>query len=124
MDRTPTSVTATFGLIAIHAAFWLGYAILAAMGAVRGVSTEGFIRWAIAMMAAGFAAALAGTVFFLRKRDRLAFYLGCALMVLVTFLSITDQVGLVDVFTLLTSLATLGLMLKDRAWYLHKVGPV
>jgi hypothetical protein len=38
---------------------------------------------------------------------------------MIAVLSITDEFGLLDLFCLLISLVPLGLMLKDRAWYLQ-----
>lgn len=38
----------------------------------------------------------------------------------IAVLSITDQVGLPDLLTLVLSLAALVLVVKDRAWYLQE----
>ncbi len=42
-------------------------------------------------------------------------------LVVTPVLSITDQVGLVDLAPLAGSVAPLGLLLKDRAWVLRRI---
>ena len=119
MNRLPTSVSATLTLIILNAAFWLVFAFIVALGAIRSIPTDGVIKWVMVILALGVSGFLTGIVIFLRRRKRLAFYAGVAILIAIAVLSITDEFGLPDLFTLLISLVALGLMLKDRAWYLH-----
>jgi hypothetical protein len=113
MNRLPTSVSATLILIILNAAFWLVFAFIVALGAIPSITTDSVVKWV------GVSGFLTGIVIFLRRRNRLAFYAGVAILIAIAVLSITDEFGLPDLFTLLISLVALGLMLKDRAWYLH-----
>jgi hypothetical protein len=117
MERPPISISVTFFLILLNAAFWLVFAIIAALGVIHSIA--GLIRWVMVTLALGTSVTLAGTVIFLKRRNRFAFYFGVILLAIIAILSITDEFGPPDLFTLLISLAGLGLMLKDRAWYLQ-----
>jgi hypothetical protein len=65
------------------------------------------------------AASLAGIALLLSRRSRPAFFFAISLLAIIVVLSITDQVGLVDLVALAVSAVPLGLLLKDRAWYLR-----
>jgi len=119
MNRLPASVSATLILIVLNAAFWFAFAFLVVFGAIRSIPTDGVIKWVMVILALGVSGFLTGIVILLRRRNRLAFYAGVAILATIGVLSITDQFGLPDLFTLLLSLVALGLMLKDRSWYLQ-----
>jgi hypothetical protein len=118
MKQTPPSVCAAHVLILINAAFWLVFAILAAIGALPSFPSIGAIRWVMAILALGTCVALGSLVVLLRRRKRSAFYLALAALSVIAVLSLTDQVGLPDLLTFATSLSALALLLKDRAWHL------
>lgn len=118
MNRPPISVSATLILIVLNAAFWLVFAFIVALGAIQSISATGVGRWVMVVLALGVSGFLTGMAFFLMRRNRLAFYAGVTLLALIAVLSITDQFGWPDLLTLLICLVALGLMLKDRAWYL------
>ncbi len=77
-------------------------------------------RWVMFGMALVCSALLAGSTFLLQKRNRIAFFFTTILLTVVAVLSITDEVGLADILTFVSSLAALVLLFKDRAWYLSK----
>lgn len=120
MNRLPVTMLVALFLLALNAGFWLVYALIVALGLIPSFSTFPAFRWIMAGLAFGASGALAGLAFFLSRRNRLAFYAGCVILVVVAVLSITDEFGLPDLFTLLISLAALGLLLKNRAWYLQR----
>ena len=119
MNRLPASVSATLILIILNAAFWLVFAFIVALGAIPSIPPDGVVKWVMVILALGVSGFLTGIVIFLRRRNRLAFYTGVAILATIVVLSITDEFGLPDLFTLLISLVALGLMLKDRSWYLQ-----
>jgi len=123
MNRLPTSVSATLILIILNAAFWLVFAFLVVFGAIPSIPTDGVIKWVMVILALGVSGFLTAIVILLRGRNRLGFYTGVAILATISVLSITDQFGLPDLFTLLISLVALGLMLKDRSWYLQSSNP-
>ena len=119
MERTPTSVTATLLLIILIAIFWLVFAVIVLIGAHPSLPSEGIFKWIMLVLALGTSIVLAGLVILLRKRIRLAFYFGVVVFATIAVLSITDQIGWSDLAMLVINLVTLGLLIKDRAWYLR-----
>jgi hypothetical protein len=63
---------------------------------------------------------LASLVIGLRRRSRLAFYGALAVLAAIAVLSITDQVGLLDLVSLSISVIPLVLLVRDRRWYLRQ----
>jgi len=119
MNPLPKTVKATLILINLNAIFWFGYAVVSALGAVD--SNTGILaaQWLMAGLAFISGAALSGIAFFLRRRSRFAYYFGLFMLALIAVLSVTDQVGWLDIFSLLISIIPLALMLKDQGWYLR-----
>lgn len=111
-------VSAALILIALNAAFWLIFAVIAALGLIPAFRASDAVRWVMALLAFGVSGCLIVLVILLRRRNRLAFYGGMGLLAVIAVLSITDEFGLPDVISLLISLAALGLLLKDRDGYL------
>ena len=114
MNRPPKSVSTTLILIILNAAFWLIYAFIMAFGGIPSIAVSGMVKWVMTILAIGSSAALAGIAIFLRKRNRFAFYFGLIILATLAILSITDEFGLLDLFSLLISLIPLGLMLKTE----------
>jgi accessory gene regulator protein AgrB len=122
MDTPPKTVLITLFLILLMAAVWLIFALTAAFGGISAFTVSESLRWVMAAPALGCSIALVITAIFLKKRNRLAFYFGLVMLMMVAVLSITDQIGWLDIFSLLISLVPLVLMLKDRKWYLRPTG--
>ena len=121
MQNTPKSVAVTIAFIALNAVFWLAYAIIIALGSSALTTIPAIMKWGFIVLAVGCSLLLAGVALFLVKRKRLAFYFGLLMLTLVAVLSIADQFGWLDLFSLLISLIPLVLLLKDRDWYLQRV---
>jgi hypothetical protein len=120
MKRSPTTVLATRLLLALDALVWFAFGVMAASGAIASIAHPLALRWVMAVLAWVSAAVLAGLAFLLSKRVRLAFYMAILLLILIAALSVTDQVGWLDLAALAISVAPLVLLLKDRAWYLRR----
>lgn len=118
MRDVPRSAIAAQVLILINAAFWLGFALIAALGGLPGGLSSGPARWIFALLATGASATLGLLVFLLHRRKKGAFYLLLVILVILGTLSITDEVGIYDLFTLIVSLAAIVLLLINRSWYL------
>lgn len=121
MQNTPKSVAVTIAFIALNSVFWLAYAIIIAFGSAALTTVPAIMKWGFIVLALGCSLLLAGVALFLVRRNRLAFYFGLLMLTLVAVLSITDQFGWLDLFSLLISLIPLVLLLKDRDWYLQRV---
>jgi hypothetical protein len=114
----PASVNVTTLFILLDALLWLAFAILTSLGVIGSITELGSMRWLMAFLALVSAAGLGALAHLLRKGNRLAFYLAVVLLTIIAVLSVTDQVGLLDLLALLINLIPLVLLLKDRAWYL------
>jgi hypothetical protein len=119
MNHHPKTVTTALIMIIINAAFWFIFALIVFLGWVSSISFAGIVRWVMAALALGSSVVLAGIAYFIARRNRTAFFFGVAFLALIAILSVTDEFGLLDLFSLLLNLVPLGLLLKDRAWYLQ-----
>jgi hypothetical protein len=118
MKRPPVSVTVALIFILLNAAVWLVFAILVAFNAVRSIPSTGIFKWIMIIPALGTSGILAGITIFLRRHNRIAFYSGLVMLVIIAVLSIADEFGWIDLLSLTISLVPLVLMIKDRSWYL------
>ena len=119
MKHFPKSVTPTLILILLNAAFWFIYALITILTSNRADSISYVARWIFSFLAIGTSIVLVVLFFLLRKRIRFAYFIALIVLALLAFLSLTDQVGWWDVFSLLISAAPIVLLLKDRKWYLR-----
>ena len=119
MKRSPKTVAATLILILLNAAFWFVYAIITILTSDKADSISYVSRWIFSFLALGTAAVLVVLFFLLRKRIRFAYFIALIVLALLAVLSLTDQVGWPDVFSLLLSVIPFVLMLRDRKWYLR-----
>jgi hypothetical protein len=119
---TPRSAVAAQALILINAIFWLAFSIFATLGLLPGTLSTGAVRWVMAILSLGAAGFLGGLAFYLKRRVKAAYFIGLLSFVLMSILSITDQVGLFDWLILIISLATFVLLLISRKWYLDSAG--
>lgn len=76
------------------------------------------LKWIMVLLAIGSAVILAALAHFLNRRNRLAYYASLVFLAVIAVLSITDEFGWLDLVSLLISLVPLGLLVKDRRWYL------
>jgi hypothetical protein len=106
--------------MAFDALMWFGFGVFAASGGIVSIPRMGPTRWVIGGLAVAAAVALAVTALLLRRRIRIAYFFAIAMLTAIAVLSLTDQVGLLDLASLLVSLVPLVLLLKDRAWYLRR----
>jgi hypothetical protein len=120
MGHSPTSVRVALLLLALDALLWFAFGVVAAWGGIASINHPSIVRWVMAGLACASAAALAGLTILLGRRSRVAFFLTVILLAIIAILSITDQIGLVDLVSLAVSVVPLALLLKDRAWYLRR----
>ena len=119
MTHPPSTVRSTRLLIHLNALLWFAFGITVAIGAHPSYEEAGVLRWAItllALLAAGILVALAG---FLRRRNRLAYWLALALLAAITLADLLDEFGLADLALVIITILPLTLLLKDRSWYLQ-----
>jgi lysylphosphatidylglycerol synthetase-like protein (DUF2156 family) len=115
MNRKPVSVSIALVLILVNAAFWLIWGLGFAF---RPSSMPEGLKWIMVFLAIGSSVILAALAHFLKRRNRLAYYASLAFLAVIAVLSLTDEFGWLDLVSLLISLVPIGLLLKDRRWYL------
>ncbi|MEJ2748962.1 MAG: hypothetical protein P8183_13810 [Anaerolineae bacterium] len=118
MKDSPKSVSATTAFIILNAVFWLAYTVITAFGNTYLTTVPIMVKSIIVILAFGSSVILIGIAIFIKRRNRFAFYFGLLMLAIIAVLSITDEFGLLDFFSLLISLIPLVLLLKDRNWYL------
>jgi len=120
MTKTPASVSAVLVFLLLNALVWLGFAIILASGVHPSMPVSNQVRWIMAILAFLIAGALLGLCIFLRRRNRIAYFLTLGLLLVTSFLTVTDQFGLSDLIVLTVMVIPFGLLIKDRGWYLQR----
>lgn len=120
MTQVPRTTPVTTILILLNALIWLAFAIIVATGLHPAIPNSSLVRGVTATLASLTSGALLLLSILLKKRYTLAFYLTLALLLLISFLTITDEFGIYDLIVLLITLIPLILLIKDRAWYLNQ----
>jgi hypothetical protein len=120
MRHFPASVRVALLLLALDALLWFAFGVVVACGGIASINHPPVLRWGMAGLALASAASLGGIALLLSRRSRPAFFFAISLLAIIVVLSITDQIGLADLVALAVSAVPLGLLLKDRAWYLRK----
>ena len=120
MKHIPKTVLAAVLLLSLNAIFWLGFAVIAALGGIPGYDGSGIEKWLLVGLALGTALCLALLAFFLWRRNRFAYISGVVLLGGILVLSLTDQLGVWDILAMASVLTALILMIRDRNWYLSR----
>ncbi len=100
-------------LVYLDAAAWIVFGIAGGLGLIPGLP-EGPIRWQMAVLAVGAGGAIL-VLFLISKEHEWAFFLLLGLLALISLLSLTDQVGLVDWIAYAINLGALVLLI-----FLHR----
>ncbi len=122
MTRIPATVVATLTLLGLDAVMWFAFGVYVAAGGIASIGAPA-VRWVMAGLAWASAAALLALTVVLSRRVRPAFTLAIMLLGIIAALSLTDQIGLLDLAALALTVIPLLLLLKDRAWYLGRSVP-
>ncbi len=107
-------------LVALSGAVWLGFGLAAIAGLTPAPPVGGPARWGIGLTALLTAGAFFGVAVRLCQGIRPAFWLGMFLLAGVALVTLLGAFGWADVLILLLHLATLALLLRDRARYLRE----
>lgn len=123
MTHRPVTVTLNLSIILVNALIWLVLAIIIAANALPGLGDLPATKWVLVFLSIAIAIILLVLTYFLYKHSLKAYYLTLAFFVITSILVIFDDVGLADIIFLIISLIPVGLLIKDRAWYL-KLKPI
>ena len=120
MSKYPPTVVAVLMFLLVNAMIWIGFSVITAAGAHAGLPSEPAVRWIMAGLALGCGCILIGLAAALARRVRIAYYLITAILAVLAVLTITDDVGWIDLAYMGLVVVPLALLLKDRKWYLRK----
>jgi peptidoglycan/LPS O-acetylase OafA/YrhL len=103
-------------LVIADGLIWIGFSLLTALGMIPGLDPDSVFRWGMTILAffAG-----TGLLVLLRfsRRSRFAHYLLLTALALIAILSVTDQIGLLDLAAFALNLLAFVLLLLDRSSY-------
>lgn len=119
LAETPRSILIAHALILVNGVFWLLFAIVAAAGRLPGILAASPMKWIMAILALSVSVVLGILALLLQKRKKFAFYSIVLALPIIAVLSITDEVGVLDILTLAISLAAFILIISNRSWYLQ-----
>lgn len=120
MEKPPAAFRAARILILVCAAIWLIFAGIVVSGSHPSYSGGDPFRWIMSGLAFLAGLALLTFYFFLGRRNRLVYVLGVAFLFLILVLTVTDQVGWVDLAVLIVTLTPIVLLLVVRKWYFRR----
>jgi hypothetical protein len=113
----PVTVKITLGLMSLIAAIWFLFGLLAAANLITTIPGIQ-VRLVIGGMAIACSLVTALFTYLLFHRNRVAYKLTLILLCLVILLSFADNLGWVDFSLIGMTAVTVGLLVKDRNWYL------
>lgn len=115
----PTTIKFSIGLVAVIALFWLGLGILAINNQYVKISIPE-MRLVFGILAIGCSFSLAAAAWLLTRRNRITYYGATILLGLILIASFMDDLGMVDFLLITITAVTLGLLIKNRTWFLQK----
>jgi hypothetical protein len=122
MSKRPPTVTACLSLMLLSALTWLALGIMIAAGLHPAIPDSPAVKAGMASGSIAAAGTIAGLVVLLARRFGHAYYLSLAALSISSLAILFDDVGWADLLALIINLVPLFLLIRDRAWYLHR-GP-
>ena len=120
LAKRPITVAVTLFLLLILALLWLAFSLLFALGGNISYYQVTAFKWLISALAFLASLMLVGLCYFLRKRSKFAWYGMVLILSAMTLAGFLDQLGLIDILSILLTVFPLALLIKDRKWYLRK----
>jgi hypothetical protein len=120
MLTRPRSVSIVLFFVCLNALVWLGLGLSMAFNLHPAMPDIPLLTGIMAVLSLAMAGLWLGTFSLLQKRTRIGYFGTLGLLAITCLLLIFDDFGLIDLVVLLINLLPLGLLLKDRAWYLEK----
>lgn len=115
-NRRPT-IKITFYFLLADSILWLAYAVVVAAGWHPALPESPLLRWLIPLLALAASAGLTGFYLLAKRFGSIGYFPLLALLILISFLTITDEFGMVDLNILILHLVPLVLLIIDRSFY-------
>ena len=106
--------------ICLNALVWLALGLVIAFNVHPALPDIPLLKGVMALLSLAMAGLLLVAFFLLRKRSQIGYYGAIGLFVVTCILLIFDDFGLADFVVLVINLGPLGLLIRDRAWYLER----
>jgi hypothetical protein len=116
----PRTVRAAQILFYANAAIWLALGITTLARLASGATDTSITMWVVGVLVFGNAGAMLLAGIGIGWPRRLFYLFALAVLAVNIILTFTDQVGILDVLTLLVDLALVGLLIVSRGWYFGK----
>jgi hypothetical protein len=116
----PKTVKITLILMLVNALVWLVFALAVATGLHPALPANATLRWVMVALSLIAALALTGVTVLLKRRNKVAYVLSVAGLILLVLLTIMDELGLADLLVLVAEVLALVLLIKERKWYWGK----
>ncbi len=116
-NPTPKSFSVVLIFILLNALIWFGFSIIAAASLHPGLPDNPLYKWGMAILALIAAAILFGLWFFLKRKNKFAYYLTIVSLIGIIILTFFDDLGLSDLIVLVIEIIPLILLIKVRKWY-------
>ncbi len=113
------SITRLF--ILLNIIIWFGLGILIAIDSHPAIPDQSLYKAFLTAGALSLAIILSGLFYFLGKQNRNAYYLTITALIITSLLAFFDDFGWIDLIVLVINLIPVGLLIKDRKWYLGKL---
>jgi lysylphosphatidylglycerol synthetase-like protein (DUF2156 family) len=120
MTTRPRTVTLNYIFILLNALVWLVLGVIIAASLHPALPDQSLLKGIMAFMSFAGAAILLLAFILLLKRKRTGFFLALGFLLVTALLTFFDQVGWVDLLTLVIITVPIILLIKDRDWYLSK----
>lgn len=117
----PFFVKITLGLMSLLTAIWFVFGVLAAANLITTIPVMQ-VRLVIGGMAIACSLVTALFTYLLFRRNRIVYKMTLVLFGLIFLLSFADNLGWVDFSLIGITAIVLGLLVKERAWYLGEQG--
>ena len=118
MKKKRTTLKITRLLLITDVLIWLSFSLVIAFGLHPAIPEGPLYRWGTAALALLTGLGITGLYLFLLKGFKPAYYLLLVGILIISFLTITDEFGLPDMIVLIINVAAFVLLIKDRKTYL------
>lgn len=123
MTPPPLTVTVARLLIVINALVWLGFGVIVLAGAHPAMPDSLLLRGVMIVGGLLAGVTLALLALLLGRPRRGVYLISLTALAILAALSITDQVGLVDLVVLALQLVAIACLLHGRAWFTPRDRP-
>jgi lysylphosphatidylglycerol synthetase-like protein (DUF2156 family) len=119
LTRRPRSIPVNLIFILLNALIWLALGVIIAIHAHPSLPENSLLQAGMAILSFCASGILLGLFFLLRRQVRLAWFAALGFLAITAILTIFDDFGWADLLFLLINLVPIGLLVKDRTWYLQ-----